>query len=147
MSPVDSKLGESISNFFAEAGACTTRSQFDEFARKTFGGPVTPVQTQGRCSYTVAAANDTVVVQFREPDSPLDTQTLATAKLVHPDLVPNCSSHGTVGSSPALLIYAMNKLPGDTYLNISLSLPDHDLDRRLATVRSLAKFVSLFLPD
>jgi len=145
MSSVDSKLEESISDFFSKAGACTTKSQCDAFASKTFGGPVKPVPLQGLYSYTVAVANDTVIVQFREPDSPLDTQMLATVRNIHPDFVAGCSFHGTIGSSPALLIYSMNMLPGDNYFNISLSMLDDDLDHQLATVRSLARFVNINL--
>jgi hypothetical protein len=37
----------------------------------------------------------------------------------------------------------MDKLPGDNYSNISLSIPDDGLDHQLATVRSLARFVDL----
>lgn len=143
MSSVEDRLEESISNFFSNAGACTTRSQCDAFADEAFGGPITPVSSQGVCSYTVAAAKDTIIVQFREPDSPLDTEMLAMARNAHPELVAGCSIHGTIGSgsSPPLLIYAMDKLPGGSYFNMSLSLADDDLDHRLATVRSLARFV------
>ncbi|KAL2023370.1 hypothetical protein VTK56DRAFT_2727 [Thermocarpiscus australiensis] len=140
MTSVDDKLEESISDFFSKAGACTTRSQCDAFANKTFGGPVKPVPVQGVCSYTVAAANDTVIVQFREPDSPLDTQMLATAQTIHPGFVAGCSFHGTIGSSPAPLIYLMSMLLGDSYFNISLFMLGDKLDHQLATVRSLARF-------
>jgi len=34
----------------------------------------------------------------------------------------------------------MNILPGDNYFDLSLSLMDDDLDHRLETVRSLARF-------
>jgi hypothetical protein len=140
MTSVDDKFEESISDFFSKAGACVTRSQCDAFANKTFGGPVNPVPVQGTCSYTVAAANDTVIVQFREPDSPLDIQMLATLQTIHPGFVADCSFHGTIGSSPALLIYSMNMLPGDSYFNISLSMLGDELDHQLATTRSLARF-------
>ncbi|KAI1774177.1 hypothetical protein F4818DRAFT_419144 [Hypoxylon cercidicola] len=135
---VNRRLEESISDFFSKAGACTTRIQCDAFANKTFGGPVEPVPFQGVYSYTVAAANGSVIVQFRELDSPLDTQMLVTIQNIHPDFVASCSFHGTIGLSPALLIYAMNMLPGDNYFK--LSLLNQDLDHRLATVRSLARF-------
>jgi hypothetical protein len=59
---------------------------------KHSGWPVKPVQSQGVYSYT------------REPDSPLDTQMLATLQSIHPDLVADCSLHGAIGSPPALLI-------------------------------------------
>lgn len=143
MSSISDKLEESISDFFSQAGACTTRTECDAFANRTFGGPVKPVPHQGLFSYTVAAANDSAIVQFRDAGSPLDTQMLATIQDSHPDLVAGCSFHGTIGSSPALLVYAMNMVLGDNYLNISLSLLDEDLDHQLATVHSLARFVHL----
>lgn len=53
-------LEESISDFFSKA------------IGKTFGGSITPVPVQGICGYTVT--NGTTIIQFREPESPLDTQ-------------------------------------------------------------------------
>jgi hypothetical protein len=143
MPSVNSKLEESICDFFSKTGASTTRTQCDEFTRTTFGGPVEPVAAQGVCSYTVAAANNTIIVQFREPDSPLDTEMLETVQTVYQDFVTPCRFHGTIGSAPALLIYSMDMLPGDNYSNISLSLSDDDLTHQLATVRSLARFVAV----
>ncbi|KAK4240146.1 hypothetical protein C8A03DRAFT_42274 [Achaetomium macrosporum] len=131
-----SELEDSISSSSSKAGACTTRSQCDAFASRTFGGPVKPIPVQGAFSYTVAAANDTVIVQ----DSPLDMQILGTVQAIHPGFVADRSYHGTIGSSLTLLIYSMNMLPGDTYFNISLSLLDGDFDHQLTTVRSLARF-------
>jgi hypothetical protein len=144
MPSVNSKLDEPIYEFFSKTGTCTTRTQCDGFAREAFGGPVEPVAAQGVCSYTVGAANDTVIVQFREPESPLDMEMLETVQTVHPEFVAACRFHGTIGSVPALLVYSMNMLPGDNYLDISLCLPDDDLDHQLATVRSLARFVTAY---
>lgn len=141
MSSLDNWLEKSISNFFSQAGACTTRTECNAFASQAFGGPIEPVSVQGMFSYTVAAADDAVIVQFRENGSPLDLKLLQTVRNAHPEFVADCSFHGTIGSSPPLLIYAMNKLPGDNYLNISLSMPDDSLDHQLATIRSLARFV------
>lgn len=149
MSSLANRLDESIAYFFSGAGACTTRSQCDEWASNTFGGPVKPVpMRQGVYSYTVAAANGALIVQFRDPSSPLDTQMLQMVKDAHPGFVTGCNPHGRIGSSPGLLIYSMNLLPGDTYLSISIEISDDDLDHRLATVHSLAEFVhnSLILP-
>lgn len=131
-------LEEFISNFFSKLGACTSRSQCDAFANETFGGPITPVPVQGTCSYTVT--NGTTIIKFREPGSPLDIQTLAAVQAVHPGFVANHCSHGTIGEFPALHVYSVNVLPGDNYFDLSLSLMDDDLDHRMATVRSLARF-------
>lgn len=98
MSSLENKLDQSISDFFSKAGACTTRIQCDAFAGQTFGGPIKPVSLQGLYSYSVTAANDTVIVQFREPDSPLDTDLLAMVRSAHPEFVAGCSFHGTIGS-------------------------------------------------
>ncbi|KAK4142406.1 uncharacterized protein C8A04DRAFT_38353 [Dichotomopilus funicola] len=117
-------LEESISDFFSKAGACTSRIQCDEFANKTFGGSITSVPVQG----------------FREPESPLNMTILASVQAVHPDFVANHSFHGTIGESPALYVYSMNMLPGDNYFDLSLSLEDDDVEHRLETVRSLARF-------
>ncbi|KIJ51234.1 hypothetical protein M422DRAFT_157913, partial [Sphaerobolus stellatus SS14] len=68
---------ESISDFFSKAKACTTRSQCDVLASNTFGGPIKPVPHQGVFSYTVAAANDTVIyfnISLAIPDDGLDHQ-------------------------------------------------------------------------
>ncbi|KAK3291611.1 uncharacterized protein B0H64DRAFT_366987 [Chaetomium fimeti] len=133
-----SDLEKSISDFFSKAGAGTSRGQCDAFANRTFGGPVAPVSVQGSCSYTVT--NGTTIIQFREPESPLDIQILPAVQAVHPGIVANHSFHGTIGESPALHVYSMDVLPGDNYFDISLSLMDHDLDHRLATVHGLARF-------
>ena len=141
MSSDTSNLDERISHFFSNSNAFAARSQCDTFAHKTFGGPVEPVPTQGVFSYTVTAANGTIIVQFREPSSPLDAQVQETVQNIHPNFVTGCAFHGTIGSSPGLLVYSMKKLLGDSYLNVSLSIEDDDLDHRLATVRSLSRFV------
>ncbi|KAH6634521.1 hypothetical protein B0J18DRAFT_22484 [Chaetomium sp. MPI-SDFR-AT-0129] len=65
---------------------------------------------------------------------------LASVQAVHPDFVANHSFHGTIGESPALYVYSMNILPGDNYFDLSLSLEDDDVEHRLETVRSLARF-------
>lgn len=134
MSSVDNRVKSPL---FSQAG--TTRSQCDEFAERTFGGPIEPVSMQGVYSYTVVAANAAVIVQFRENSSPLDISLLETVRNAHPDFVASCRFHGTIGSSSPLRIYSMDKLQGDNYLNISLSMPDDSMDR-LTTVRSLARF-------
>ena len=94
MTSSSSDLEESISDFFSKAGACTSRIQCDAFANKTFGGPIPPVPVQGTCSYTVT--NGTTIIQFREPESPLDIQILAAVQAVHPGIVANHSFHGTI---------------------------------------------------
>lgn len=132
-----------VAHFFSNAGACATRSQCNEFASKTFGGPTKPVQMQGLFSYSVIAANDAVIVQFRDPASPLDVTMVNAAHRIHSEVVAGCSYHGTLGTSPGLLIYSMKMLPGDNYLSIALSASFDDLAFQLSTVRSLARYVHL----
>lgn len=80
---------------------------------------------EGVHDYTVVAANNTVVVQFREPKSSMVTEMLAIVPNAHPKLVIGCSFHGTIGASPELLLLrGMDKLPGDIYSNINLCMSD-----------------------
>ncbi|UKZ82632.1 hypothetical protein TrVFT333_010425 [Trichoderma virens FT-333] len=139
MSTVET-LDESLARFFSCAGACTTRNQCDAFANKTFGGPIIPIASQGLFSYSVSAADGTVLVQFRDATSPIDTQMLDMVFMIHADFVTRCKYWGTIGSSPGLLIYSMEMIPGESYFSISLSLLEENLDHQLATVRSLARF-------
>ncbi|KAM0481418.1 hypothetical protein ACHAPX_003524 [Trichoderma viride] len=108
----------------------------------TFGGPVTVVQPQGRFSYTVSARNDTVIIQFREQDSPL-LLTAVTALLsrAHGELVPSFSRVGTLGGQQegGLEVYTMNKLPGVNYSYMAESLPS-DENTMMNFVDSLASF-------
>ncbi|EHK20834.1 uncharacterized protein TRIVIDRAFT_138728, partial [Trichoderma virens Gv29-8] len=55
-------LDESLARFFSCAGACTTRNQCDAFAKKVFGGPIIPIASQGLFSYSVSAADGTVLM-------------------------------------------------------------------------------------
>jgi hypothetical protein len=107
----------------------------------TFGGPVTVVQPQGRFSYTVSARNDTVIIQFREQDSPL-LLTAVTALLsrAHGELVPSFSRVGTLGGQQegGLEVYTMNKLPGVNYSYMAESLPS-DENTMMNFVDSLAR--------
>ncbi|ATY58498.1 repressible alkaline phosphatase precursor [Cordyceps militaris] len=129
-----------VAHFFSNAGACATRSQCNEFASNTFGGPTKPVPMQGLFSYSVITANDSVIVQFRDPASPLDVGMVNAAHRIHSEVVAGCSYLGTLGTSPGLPIYSMKMLPGDNYLSISLSESSEDLAFQLATIRSLARF-------
>ncbi|KAL7948639.1 hypothetical protein V8C42DRAFT_363113 [Trichoderma barbatum] len=86
MSTVES-LDDSLTCFFSDVGACTTRSQCDAFAIETFGGPIIPTTPQGLSSYSVSAANGTVLVQFKDAASPINTELLDTVQTIHADVV------------------------------------------------------------
>lgn len=129
-----------ISLFFLTKSA--TRADCDKFATSTFGGPVTAVQPQGRFSYTVSARNDTMIIQFREQDSPLRL-TAVTALLyrAHGELVAPFSRVGTLGGQQGGLdVYKMNKLPGVNYSHMVESLPSDD-GTMMNFVDSLARYV------
>ncbi|KAK4168297.1 hypothetical protein QBC43DRAFT_228862 [Cladorrhinum sp. PSN259] len=141
-------LDSAIRNFFAEAGASSSRSQCDEFVRQRYpGGQIQPAPIQGSNSYTVivgrAAAGDKVV-QFREQSALLDVTMLKLAKEIHGDVVPGGSTslgwvgttNTSLGRSP-LAVYEMDKLPGETFVMARMSLEAH---QRLNTVRDLASF-------
>lgn len=130
-----------ISFFFLTKSA--TQADCDDFAMSTFGGPVTAVQPQGKFSYTVSARNDTMIIQFREQDSPL-LLTAVTALLskAHGELVPSFSHVGTLGGQQGgLEVYKMNRLPGVNYLYMAESLPS-DENTMMNFVDSLARYVA-----
>ncbi|KAK4194848.1 hypothetical protein QBC40DRAFT_343881 [Triangularia verruculosa] len=142
MSFVVYNLDSTVSSFFAEAGASSSRSQCDEFVRQRHGGQIQPATIQGSNSYTVIAgpAGDKVV-QFREQSALLDVAMLKLAKEIHGDVVPSGSDLGWVGDTSLgrspLAVYEMYKLPGETFVTTRLSLEAH---QRLNTVRDLASF-------
>lgn len=78
-----------------------------------------PVPLQGAFSYTVAAGK--LLVQFRVPESLLDTKTLGLARKIYGDVVPACFNKGVIGPSPSLTVYVMDKIPGITYIEVPLA--------------------------
>ncbi|RDW81273.1 aminoglycoside phosphotransferase family protein [Aspergillus mulundensis] len=110
-------LDNTINEFFS---ACTvTQEECDKTAAKLTGNPVEPVQLQGAFSYTVTAGN--LIVQFREPKSPLDTKTLDLARNIYGSVVPACTYKGTMGPAPSLSVYVMDKVPGRSYIEARLA--------------------------
>ncbi|KAL8370291.1 hypothetical protein RB595_000599 [Gaeumannomyces hyphopodioides] len=141
MSIVVYTTDDAINGFFANTGAASSRSEYDEFARQRHPGEVQPVDIQGVTSYTVIAGpSGGRILQFREQHALLDMKTMTLAKEVHGDFVPSCSELGWVGDlkGSRLMVYEMDKLPGETYI-IAQSSPTAR-EARLNTVQSLSKF-------
>lgn len=142
MPNVEYSLDNAIAGFFSSSGTSATREQCDDVARREIGDAIQPAQLQGMASYTVMAGEK--VMQFREKGNELEDNMLALAVKTHPDVVASYAFHGLIGGSKeekALSVYSMPKLPGRNYIFIRSSLAD-DLQLQLATVKSLARYVS-----
>ncbi|KAK6513359.1 hypothetical protein TWF281_004988 [Arthrobotrys megalospora] len=101
-----------ISKFF-ETNELTTQQECDEHAAGIAGQAVSPTTMQGQTSYTVMAADCSMVVQFRPPDRPLDIPDLDTARTVYGRrFVPACVFRG---SWRGLFIYTMDAIQGDAF--------------------------------
>ncbi|RHZ48874.1 amphiphysin [Aspergillus thermomutatus] len=96
-----------------------TREECDRAAAEITGQSVEPVRLQGAFSYTVAAGE--LLVQFRVPESLLDTERLALARKIYGSVVPACVNRGVIGPSPSLTVYVMDKIPGITYIEVPLT--------------------------
>lgn len=110
-------LEDTIDRFFS--GCTVTREECDRAAAKITGEAVEPVQLQGAFSYTVTAGEH--LVQFRVPESLLDTERLALARKIYGSVVPACVNKGVIGPSPSLTVYVMDKIPGITYIEVPLT--------------------------
>ncbi|KAI0103052.1 hypothetical protein GGR51DRAFT_525491 [Nemania sp. FL0031] len=130
-------LDDTINSFFKE-NATVTRQQCDAFALSRVGGQANPVPIQGTFSYTVTAGTDeSKLFQFRTRDSDLDMSILDLAKTAHPQFIPGCKYHGTIGQSRPLHVYEMDRLAGTPY--IIARNGDHATQQR-NTATDLAKF-------
>ena len=71
---------------------------------------------QGSQSYTVQVADGTkeFIVQFRDPNYPLDLDLLAAARETYGQLVPNCRH--LKGRLAPLHVYTMNDVSGEALL-------------------------------
>lgn len=108
-------------NFFATRKS-PTQLQCDQAARSISGSSaVHPVDTPGSMSYTVVCTGrrgePDLVVSFREPEAELDGDMVKLAQEIHGCLVPGTTNHGAMsGADPPLTIYAMEYLPGVSWL-------------------------------
>ncbi|QKX58933.1 uncharacterized protein TRUGW13939_06061 [Talaromyces rugulosus] len=125
-------LDDTISQFFAN---CTvTREKCNQKAVELAGEAVKPVWLQGAFSYTVAT--EKLLVQFRVPESLLDTKILDLARKIHGRFVPVCLRSSVFGS---LAVYVMEKVPGVTFIEAP-STSSHNSSWQEKTVSDFARF-------
>ncbi|KAE9964845.1 hypothetical protein EG328_010151 [Venturia inaequalis] len=133
-------LDSAINSFFSDAGASSSKVQCDQFAHRRYGGHIQPADIQGSTSYTVIAGpSGNKILQFREQSALLDMNMLALVKDIHGDVVPSCSKLGRIGEpqSSQLVIYEMNRLPGENFI---IARPSLSCSQLLSTVNNLARF-------
>lgn len=94
----------------------------DEAAIIDGGGTVKPVSMQGSQSYTVRVSDGTkgFIVQFRDPNYPLDLDLLAAARETYGQLVP--AYRHLKGRLDPLHVYTMNDVSGEALLLAATSL-------------------------
>lgn len=137
-------LADSVSMFLSSQ-TDTTREQCDLLAGSLLSADISPVAIQGTFSYTVADLSR--LVQFRRPDSPLDTEVLRRARSIHGFLVADTTYHGKIGQDRPLLVYIIEKLPGITYMEYHLksglrqSLDEQQYKRQRTLVEDFARYV------
>lgn len=71
-----------------------------------------------RVSYVESVTAGAHLVQFRVPKSLLDTERLALARKIYGSVMPAYVNKGVIGPSPSLTVYAMDKIPGITYIEV-----------------------------
>ena len=118
-----------------------TRRDCDQFAQDLAGGPVVPCDIQGAFSYTVIAGQkSSIIIQFRSQSSLLDMEMLTLAHLIHPEFVPSCHCHGTIGCLLPLSIYMMDRVPGTTRIQFRCSY-DISHEKAVNTVRDFGRYI------
>ncbi|TDZ18785.1 hypothetical protein Cob_v008416 [Colletotrichum orbiculare MAFF 240422] len=139
MSVVTRTAEERISNFFSKYGSAS-ESDCKAFASKITGSLTVHTATQGAFSYTVASERH--VVQFRGKVSPLDIGLLNLAKRIHGGTVAWTFDAGRLPEDAEVLVYCMEKLPGQPYSQLSgpcLGLSALVSQRRM-TLKGFARF-------
>nr|POE47798.1 hypothetical protein CFP56_01127 [Quercus suber] len=95
-----------------------------------------PVPWQGAHTYTSYDEDNCAILQFRGPKEEFDREILDLAVAVHGQLVPKAQYLGTVPEQPWVLIWYMERMPGDPYLfHASSPAPE----QVLAAVADLAR--------
>lgn len=139
-----SSLDNSIAKFLSTQSD-TTREECDRVAHLILSANASPVSMQGCFSYTIA--DHSRLVQFRNPDFPLDIEVLRQARSIHGPLVPATTYHGQIGKGRPLLVYIIEKLPGITYMEYDVrsgldqSLDEHQFKRQQTLVEKFARYV------
>lgn len=101
-----------IDRFFEKFSPISQDVCDDEAANIAGGGIIKPTSMQGAQSYTVQVASDakSLIVQFRDPKSPIDLDLMTTARETYGRLVPDCQY---LKERPGpLLVYTMNYISG-----------------------------------
>ncbi|KAK6339593.1 hypothetical protein TWF718_008989 [Orbilia javanica] len=94
-----------ITKFF-ETNELTTQQECDEHASSISDQPVSPTTIQGQNSYTVVAADGSMLIQFRPPNCPIDIPGLDNARTTYGRrFVPACVFRE---SWRGLFVYAMD---------------------------------------
>lgn len=137
-------LDGTIEQFFQDETA--TRQECDDLAVSLLGSPVRPMPIQGLWSYTVAGLSTDSLVQSRKETAALDMELVKRARDTYGAFVADCMYHGPVGQSPSLLVYVMEKLPGEPYIHNRPKPKDGLLSpaeesRTVATVMGFARLV------
>lgn len=125
-----------IATFF-ERNAPVTQKQCNDKAQSILGKSVTPTACQGGTSYTVDAGQ--VVVQFRDPSSPLDMSFMSSIEQAYPDFTPR---HKDCGSFHNLHVYTMNNIGGISMYVARAHLQRNNYELLRNTIDSYARFVS-----
>ena len=113
----------------------------DQYAKQLVGGPVRALDWQGHHSYTLESSDQKTVIQFRSGQSPLDSNVVELARIIHGRLVPKTMFLGYVPGS-VVSIWKMEKIPGVGFLHM---VHDDRIKEKLrTTVDDLAKSVDSF---
>lgn len=132
----------SIDEFFTRNGLSPqVRLDCHDYLEKHFPGQhITPVNTQGYCSYTLIVSN--LIVQFRPPNYKLDLSITTAAKEVYGKYAPAAEFLGTL-EPHGLLLYTMEKVPGISYAKFTTTSHRDALQIRQTLCHDLALFFSL----
>ncbi|EGX50539.1 hypothetical protein AOL_s00075g175 [Orbilia oligospora ATCC 24927] len=101
-----------ISKFF-ETNELTTQQECDEHASSIADQVVSPTTLQGQKSYTVVAADESMVIQFRPPDCPLEVPDMDMGRMTYGRrFVPACVFRE---SWRGLFVYVMDAIQGEAF--------------------------------
>jgi hypothetical protein len=142
MSDRSKDSGVSLSSFFSRRKLQqSARDSCDLFVRAKFPEEeITPVSSQGYCSYTVIVGDDRIV-QFRPSDHGLDDDIVSTACRIFGGIAPETEFLGPL-EGDALHAYCMKRLAGVSLADLQPSgaqCVERTRERRRRTVRDFAR--------
>ncbi|KAK6514250.1 hypothetical protein TWF506_008648 [Arthrobotrys conoides] len=98
---------------FFDTNEITTQQECDEHASGIADQVVSPTALQGQKSYTVIAADESMVIQFRPPDCLLDVADVDIARMTYGRrFVPACVFRE---SWRGLFVYVMDSIQGEAF--------------------------------